>query len=246
MQKKLISVIIPVYNEIERLKNLYVVYHYLKKKKFSYELIVVDDGSSPRNANYLKKINKDIPFKIIRYSENMGKGYAIKQGVLNSKGDFIFFTDIDLSVPIKEIEKFIKLADKNPIIVGSRKKKGSKIILRQSKIREFMGEGFTKMSQLILGIPVSDFTCGFKCFQKKAGKEIFKRASINRWGFDSEIMLIGSRLGYSILEMPVEWSHSAQTKVSFPRDIIISLIELITIKSNDLRGFYLKHEDETS
>ena len=242
-KQKLISIVIPVFNEKERLSNLYEIYRYLQKKRFLYEIMVVDDGSNSESSENLKKINKDIPFKLIRYVRNMGKGYAVKKGILKAKGDYILFTDIDLSVPIKELDKFIKETQLNPVVIGSRQEKGSRIILPQSRIREFMGQTFTWLSQFVLGVAVSDFTCGFKCFQKKAGKEIFRKETINRWGFDSEIMLIAKRLNYEIFELPVQWSHNNQTKVSFPKDIIRSFIELIKIKNNDLKGIYSKRQD---
>ncbi len=243
-KKDSISVIIPVFNELERLDNLRLIHKFLDRKKYDYELIVVDDGGKRENLKYLKKLKKEISFELISYRQNKGKGYAVKQGVLKAKGDYILFTDIDLSVPIKEISKFIKIAKLSPVVIGSRNIKGSKVLVSQSKTREFMGQIFTNLSQFVLDLRVSDFTCGFKCFQKDAGKEIFKRSVINRWGFDSEILLIAKRLNYKITELPVEWSHNKQTKVSFPKDIIRSFAELMRIKNNDLRGHYLKAHDK--
>lgn len=241
-KKNVVSLIIPVFNELERLDNLRLIHKFLERKKYNYELIVVDDGGKRENLKYLKKLQKEIPFELISYRQNKGKGYAVKQGVLKAKGDYILFTDIDLSVPIKELSKFVITAKSNPVVIGSRNIKGSKVLVSQSKIREFMGQIFTNLSQLVLGLKVSDFTCGFKCFQKNAGKEIFKRLVINRWGFDSEVLLIAKRLNYKIMELPVEWSHNKQTKVSFPKDIIRSFAELMRIKNNDLKGYYFNRK----
>lgn len=233
-----LSIVIPLFNESKRIYNLTAVLNYLKTKKFSFEIIVVNDGSTDDSKDRINKLNNKSFFKILSYETNKGKGYAIKKGVLAAKGDFILFTDIDLSTPINELDKFLPLTKSYEVIIGTRKTFGSNVMTRQSPIRETLGKIFTFLSQLILSLEVSDFTCGFKLFSKKASKEIFSRLTINRWGFDSEILFIAYKKGYRIEEVGVSWKNDPLTKVKFPQDAINSLIELFKIRINDLRGLY--------
>lgn len=232
-----LSVIIPVYNETLRINKLYTIVNFLKRQKYSNELILVDDGSNNYSKKMLHKFAKNLKFKIVTYKQNKGKGFAIKTGMLTSLGTYRLFTDIDLSVPIEEINKFIGKRDKR-VIIGSRRIKGSKVITRQPFIRELMGRFFTGLSCRILGIKVTDFTCGFKCFHKDEAIEIFSKSRINRWGFDPEILFIATKLKYRIFEVPVTWRHDPNTKVRFPRDIFLSFYELLKIRLNDFLKFY--------
>jgi len=240
-KKPYLSIIVPIYNESNRLSNIYDIANYLKKLKIKSELIVVDDGSSDRTLEMLNDISKKLKFRIISYGKNRGKGFAIKTGMLSASGKYRLFTDIDLSVPIEEIERFIESAQKNSVVIGSRRKTGSKILKHQPKLRELMGLFFTWLSQKVLRLNVSDFTCGLKCFEKDAAKNIFKRVKINRWGFDAEIIFISHKLGYKILEAPVMWSHDPNTKVKFPQDIFRSLTDLVLIRFNNFIGAYSKN-----
>lgn len=233
-----LSVIVPVYNEVKRLKNIYKISDFLKKLPYKTELIFVDDGSSDNTLNILRKTAKKLNFKVLSYKQNKGKGYAVKAGMLKAQGKYRLFTDIDLSVPIEEMSRFMEFMQKNSVVIGSRRKAGSRILKHQSKMRELMGHFFTWLSQKSLGLKVSDFTCGFKCFEKEAAKNIFQRAIINRWSFDSEILFIAEKLCYKIYEAPVKWFHNPDTKVKFPQDIIRSFFELFTIRINEVRGLY--------
>jgi len=227
-----------VYNETARLANLYKISDFLKKFPYKTELIFVNDGSRDNTLPELKKMAKKLSFKIISYKQNKGKGYAVKTGMLGARGKYRLFTDIDLSVPIEELDNLIKMVEKFPVVIGSRRIKDSKILRHQPWLRESMGRLFTFLSQKILGLNVSDFTCGFKCFEKRAAKDIFTKVRIERWSFDSEIIFIARKLGYEIAELPVRWMHDSRTKVKFPIDVIRSLTELILIRYYNLRGDY--------
>lgn len=229
-KRPFLSVIIPLFNEQTRLDRLWVVYKYLKKKKFKYEVILVNDGSTDKTLDKLKDLAKKYNFKLITYNDNKGKGYAIKTGMLQAKGRYKLFADIDLSTPVDEMEKFLPILSKYDILIGSRKMKGANLEVRQPYLREFLGKGFTFVSQLTLDLDISDFTCGFKFFSEKAAKEIFSRQKVNRWGFDSEILFIAKLIGFKIKEIPVEWSDDPNTKVKFPQDIIKSLMDLYKIR----------------
>jgi|SRR3989344_2392735 len=233
-----LSIVIPVYNEERRVKNLTQIIPYLKKQKYSWEVIVVNDGSTDKTETKLEQLKKKLKFEVISYIENRGKGVAVKSGMLKAVGKYRLFLDIDLSTPINEFDKFLPQIKKYDIVIGSRKMRGSNVVIRQPVIREILGRIFTFLSQKVLGVNISDFTCGFKCFSGKAAEEIFSKQTINGWGFDSEILYIGKSKRKSIKEMAVEWKNDPRTRVKFPNAIIYSLLELIKIKINSYRGLY--------
>lgn len=235
-----ISLIIPVYNESKRLFHVDEINNFLKKQKFSSELIIVNDGSTDNTLEELIKLQDNVNFNLISYHQNYGKGYAVKTGMMKAKGQYQLFTDIDLSTPLTELEKFIPLLPRYDVIIGTRKNPQAKIIIRQPLLRETLGKCFTLLSQFVLGVRVSDFTCGFKCFSAKAAKEIFPYQNIKRWGFDSEILFIAQKRRLKIKEIPVVWKNDISTKVRFPQDLIKSLTELFTIRLYNLYGNYNK------
>lgn len=233
-----LSVIIPVFNEEKRLKNLNKLFVYLKKQKYRWEVIIIDDGSTDKTQKVIKSLKKKLKFNLISHHPNKGKGAAIRAGMLSAVGKYRLFLDIDLSTPIEEYDKLSPYLKKYDIVIGSRKMKGSDIVVRQAKLREILGKLFTLISQKTLRMNISDFTCGFKCFSQKAAEEIFPKQTISRWGFDSEILFIGQKRRLSIKEIPVTWTDDPQTKVRFPQDILNSLKELIKIRVNSYRGLY--------
>lgn len=233
-----LSVIIPVFNEEKRIDNLSQVVSYLRKQKFSWELLVVNDGSTDKTNRKLNLLKDKLGFKIISYSLNQGKGFAIKTGMMSAKGKYRLFLDIDLSTPIEEFDHFHPFLKKFDIIIGSRKMRSSHVLVRQPILREILGKMFTKISQNILQMNISDFTCGFKCFSEKAAGEIFYRQTIHRWSFDPEILYIGKIYKNSIKEIPVSWKDDPRTKVKFPHAILSSLKELLKIRINSHLSLY--------
>ena len=234
-----LSIIVPAYNESKRIHNLDDILRYLGKLKESWELIVVNDGSQDDTLQKLESFKRKSNFKVTSYVTNRGKGYAVKAGMLAASGKFRLFCDIDLSTPIEEIRKFKPFLEKADVVIGTRKLKGAKVILHQSFLREYLGKGFTLLSQLILNTWVSDFTCGFKCFSKAASERIFKKTRIFRWGFDSEVLFLAKKYKLMTIEVPVIWKNDPQTRVRFPRDLINSFGELILIRYYDwVKGFY--------
>lgn len=235
-----LSVIVPVYNESSRLKNIRTIFNYLTNQKYSSELIIVNDGSTDSTLLKLNKIAKQIPLKIISYHKNMGKGFALKKGFLNASGEYQLFMDIDLATPIEEFEKFKPCLGENDIIIATRKHEDAELLRRQSPLRENLGKGYTLLSQIILRVPISDFTCGFKCFSKKAARSIFIRQKIKRWGFDPEVLFIAKNLGFAIKEVPIRWKNDPRTKVKFPNDLINSFLDLAKIRYYHTKGYYDK------
>lgn len=238
MKDPFLSIVIPLYNESKRLHTLPEILEYFHRQSFKSEIILVNDGSDDDTLKKLRGFQLDNNSRIITYKQNRGKGYAIKTGMLASKGSYRLFMDIDLSTPIQEFEKFLAHLQNFHIVIGSRKLKASRLITRQPKLREHLGKAFTFFSQVVLELPLSDFTCGFKCFSKEAAEEIFSRQTIYRWGFDSEILFIGYRKGFSIKEIPVTWKNDINSKVKFPQDIISSANELMKIRINHTLGKY--------
>ncbi|KKU28928.1 MAG: UDP-glucose-undecaprenyl-phosphate glucosyltransferase [Candidatus Amesbacteria bacterium GW2011_GWA2_47_11b] len=240
MFRMLVTIIFPAFNEEKRLKNcLEKTQAYLNTQGFSYEVIVINDGSHDATGQILADFQKRFHLKIINCEKNLGKGAAIKTGVMAARGDFILFSDVDLSVPIETLTKFLeKVKGGFDVVIGSRRVKGVKILTHQSDAREFMGHAFTKISNLVLGTSFADFTCGFKLFNKKAAKKIFALQRIDGWAFDAEVLFLARKLGFKVSQMGIVWSDVKDSKVHFPQDAITSLLGLLEIRLSAWRGYY--------
>jgi dolichyl-phosphate beta-glucosyltransferase len=237
-----LTILIPAYNEARRLPDtLTKIEQYCSSYLDQpYELLVVDDGSFDETSLRVRDLQKQIPSLVLhRYEKNHGKGYALRTGMNLAGGQFILFTDSDLSTPIEELPAFLKrLSDGDAVVIATRKNPEASILQRQSLWRESMGKAFTWLSNTILGLNVSDFTCGFKGFEKVAGKRIFEMQKVNRWAFDSEVLFLAHKLGYRIREVPVHWKNSPESKVRIVRDTISSLLALFLIRWFWLTGKY--------
>jgi len=236
-----LSVIIPCFNEERRFSKGFTHYFsYLKKQKYPWELIFVNDGSKDKTLTLMQSASKkDNRVKIISYKKNHGKGYAIAQGVLTAKGKYILFTDLDHSVPVATIESFYKFFEKGfPAVIGSRRVKGARILVHQYALRELLGRGFTLIVRVLIDWKIKDATCGFKAFENKIAKKIFKKITIYDWAFDAEILFLCKKFNIKIAQAPVNWSNSQGTKVSLRKDILGSLASLMKIRLNDFVGEY--------
>ncbi len=244
-----LSIVIPVYNESKRLdrafKALGAIFDTCDLTLEN--IIFVNDGSTDTSYKKLivhktqieKKLNTNV--SIISYEKNRGKGYAIKTGMLASQSDYTLFFDADISTPLEEFKRFGPfLKIELDVIIGTRKNGKSLVVKAQPLYRRILGKGFTILSNVILNTKVSDFTCGFKIFSRKAKDEIFTKSIIERWGYDAEIMYLAKKLKYSIQEVPVHWSNDERSKVSVLKDITSSLKELFTIHFNSFMGKYSK------
>jgi glycosyltransferase involved in cell wall biosynthesis len=233
-----LSIIIPVYNEEKRIRNLDQVLAFFDQFSFSWEVVVVNDGSRDSTLDQLQNWSMREEIKIVSYGRNRGKGYAIKQGMLAAKGEHRLFMDIDLSTPLEEFHLFFPLLGKYDVIIGTRKGQVGQIIEHQPWLREKLGKGFTWLSRFMLNVQVSDFTCGFKCFNQRAANIIFPRLTIERWGFDAEILYLTKKFGLTVKEVGVRWRNDPHTKVNLKRDVWRSFVDLIQIRYNDLRKIY--------
>lgn len=237
-----LSIVIPVYNEEKRLEDGFEHYwKYLKKQKYGWELILVDDGSQDQTGKLMKNITRGKPnVRMLSYTQNRGKGHAIVYGIERASGRYVLFTDIDHSVPINTIESFFEYFERGyKAIIGSRRVKGSKLPVRQPLIREFLGRGFTFLVNILIYWGISDSTCGFKAFENKIAKKIFSRITIYDWAFDAEIIFICKRHNIKFFQAPVTWSDVKGSRVRLQKDILSSLFGLFKIRVNDLEGKYL-------
>jgi len=230
MDEKLISLIIPVYNEEERIsRTLEKVLDFFQRNNFRYEIVVVDDGSTDNTLAELERFPNDI--NVISYQPNRGKGAAVRKGMLSARGEIRVFSDADLSTPIYEI---IKLIDKinlgADICIGSRALDPSLIKLHQPFYREFMGKTFNKFVKALVMKGIDDTQCGFKAFTAKAAELIFSKAKIDGFSFDVEILYLAKKLGLRIEQVPVEWYNDRRTKVHPIRDSIEMFLELFRIR----------------
>lgn len=230
-----ISIIIPAYNEEKRLASaLDNIISYMAKNYPDYEIIVVDDGSTDNTIKVAEKKN----VRIIKNPKNMGKGYSVKNGMLNAGGDYLLFSDADLSTPIEELGNFLNLIKEHEVIIGSRNLSESNITATQPFYRRALGKIFPLLVSIFVLRGIKDTQCGFKLFKKDAAKKIFTKQTIAGFGFDVEILYLARKYGYSVKELPVSWKNDPHSKVSVIRDSFRMLLDLIRIRINNLRNKY--------
>lgn len=237
-----LSVIIPSCNEEANIAfTLEEVIAYLSSKDLEWELTVVDDGSSDNTYQIVKSYERNNrKIKIFRNEVNKGKGYSVKRGMLASTGKYRLFMDADNSTRIREIDNFLKAAEGEgaDIVIASRRMKGARLKNPQPLHRRFLSFIYRSLSRMFLFISVSDYNCGFKLFSKESAENIFNKLIMDRWSFDTEVILLAKKSGYKIKECPVTWEHKGTSKVRPLRDGIRSFIDLLSIKKNDILGKY--------
>lgn len=229
-----LSVVIPAYNEAVDLdETLRTVTAYLAGQRCAWELIVVDDGSTDATADIIARHAAETPaLRPLRNSPNIGKGASVKRGMLAAAGQFVFFMDADLSVPIDELGGALATlrAGDDDVLIGSRRAAGARIERHQPRLRELLGFGFTGLTRVLLYPAICDFTCGFKGFRREAAAALFRRQQCMDWAFDAEILYLARLSGMRVRQYPVRWSHQKNSRVRFPRDIYRTLISLARIR----------------
>lgn len=249
MKSFLLSVVIPSYNEIGNLRKgtLDKVEAHLTRKKYNFEVIVVDDGSDDGSREFVRDfVRENREFRLLE-NQHMGKAGAVTAGMLKASGDYILFTDMDQATPIEELEKLLSYTDKYDIVIGSR----SSARRGAPWTRRLMARGMMTLRSVLVGIPdIRDTQCGFKLFSKQAARTIFskikeihqgfhsiKNSSVTA-GFDVELLYIGQKLGYKIAEVPVDWLYVETRNVSPLKDSLVGFTELLRIRSNIGKKLY--------
>ena len=239
-----LSIVIPAYNESVRLaKTLPQILEYLDKQLPEAELIVVDDGSSDDTAGTAHQCLQQSGHtltSVISYRSNLGKGRAVRLGLLASRANIALFTDADLSTPITEIPKLVDPIERGEcdLAFGSRALDRSLIGVHQSWRREQGGRVFILAVRLATGLPFWDTQCGFKAFRMKVCRPIIEAATIDRFGFDVELLYVADRAGLRLKEVPVRWDHNEGSKVSLAGDSMKMLGEVGRIRQQARRGIY--------
>jgi dolichyl-phosphate beta-glucosyltransferase len=245
MNDLFLSVVIPAYNEEQRLgSSLERILHYLKPGGQPFELVVVDDGSQDRTSQIAQEFSArgdpEWSLRLFVNDRNRGKGYSVRRGMLEAQGAYALLTDADLSSPIEEISKLEKeVVDGNcDIAFGSRDLKESDVQVRQSWFRENSGKIFNRMVRLSTGLPFADTQCGFKLFKMSSCQDLFRKQTIEGLSFDVEILYMARKRGLALKEVPVVWRHSEGSRVRFAPDAFQMAWDLCKIRWNDVRERY--------
>src|SRR5665213_857810 len=234
------SIVIPAFNEQARIgATLERVMECVQARHWAAEVLVVNDGSSDQTAAIVSAAAQRYPnLRLIENPGNRGKGYSVRNGMLQARGAIAMFTDADLSAPIEEAELlFAAIADGADVAIGSRWLDRTRQTLRQPIYRRLFGRCFNWLTRLIMHLPLADTQCGFKAFRRDVARTIFARQRIERWGFDPEILYIALRLGMRIKEVPVTWGHDDRSRISYLKDGIKMLEDLIQVRFNSLAGY---------
>jgi glycosyltransferase involved in cell wall biosynthesis len=236
-----ISIVIPAYNEGARIENaLERVLGCVNERGWDAEVLVVDDGSTDNTAAIVKRwMASHRQLNLFENPGNRGKGYSVRNGLLQAAGDIVMFTDADLSAPIEEAERlFGAIHAGADVAIGSRWLDKQRQTRHQPLYRRFFGRCYNALTRIVMGLPYKDTQCGFKAFRRGAAKCIFPLQTIERWGFDPEILLIARKLNFKVVEVPVTWGHDERSRISYLRDGSQMLKEMVEIRSNSLRGRY--------
>ncbi|HZQ67814.1 MAG TPA: dolichyl-phosphate beta-glucosyltransferase [Terriglobales bacterium] len=235
------SIVIPAYNEGERIgSTLDRILNYSDDRGWKVEVLVVNDGSRDNTVEIVRECAKNNPcLRLIENPGNRGKGFSVRNGMLNARGKILLFTDADLSSPIQEADKlFSAIRDGADIAIGSRWMNVQLQRRRQPLHRQLFGRAFNLMLRLALGLRFKDTQCGFKAFTASAAKAIFPLQHIERWGFDPEILYLARRFHFKVAEVPVLWSHREGTQIHPLRDGIRMVGEVMRVRWNAMAGRY--------
>ena len=245
-----LSIVVPAYNEEKRIgRSLDAVLSFLASQPYRAEVIVVDDGSSDQTGSQVLEhqsgyVEAGHELRLLTNKPNRGKGYSVKRGLTEATGEIVLFSDADFSSPVTEAPKLIEpIAEgRADVTFGSRALNRELIGVHQPLLRDFGGRIFNLLMQTITGLKFKDTQCGFKAFRREPALPVFKLQSIDRFGFDPEVLYIAKKRGLRLLEVPVVWNHceggELQGKLNYVRDSIRMFTDLIRIRLNDLAGRY--------
>jgi len=242
MPEPLLSIVIPAYNESARIGSTIVsVCRHAQSKPYLTELIVVDDGSRDSSPQLLSDFAARYPLmRVIRNEPNRGKGFSVRRGTLEARGEFVLFTDADLSTPIEEADNLLAALESTgaDAAVGSRAVRRELVGIHQPFFRDYGGRLFNLLVRLFTGLPIGDTQCGFKLFRRATTRRAFALQQVPGFGFDPELLFLIQRLGGKIVEVPVRWNDNPATKVHFLRDSVRMALDLVAVRWRALTGKY--------
>jgi dolichyl-phosphate beta-glucosyltransferase len=233
--RPLLSLVIPAYNEASRLPaTLQRIREHQRSWNFPNEIIIVVEPSADGTLALAKEAAKhNAGLRVLTHHENRGKGFAVRNGMLQARGDCIFFMDADLSTPLEDLDAGLLRMRKDrtiDVLVGNRQHPETRILQRQNPVRETMGKVFNRITQAMTGLKIRDTQCGFKGFRQRAAREIFSRQRLDGFSFDVEVLLLARAMGFSTVEMPVHWTNSPASRVRVLRDSAKMLADLCSVR----------------
>jgi dolichyl-phosphate beta-glucosyltransferase len=232
-----LSLVIPAFDEARRLPPTIEALHaFCEALPFACEIIIVVEKSCDETLDLARELVRHRPaFTVLDNGVQRGKGFAVRTGVLRSRGDFVFYMDADLSVPLREVHAFLAYFDTHPaiaVLIGNRQHAESRIVRRQSFLRRTLGQCFNLVLRRAGFVTIHDTQCGFKAFRRAAALAIFSRQQIDGFAFDVEVVLLAERFGFAIADLPVEWINSPASHVHILRDSLRMLRDTIRARRN--------------
>jgi dolichyl-phosphate beta-glucosyltransferase len=240
------SIVIPAFNESARiLATLEAVVACVRQRGWDAEVLVVNDGSTDGTSRLVLEFARTaLEVRLLENPGNRGKGYSVRSGLLEASGGVVMFTDADMSAPIEEAEQlFAAIGRGADIAIGSRWLERGRQTHRQPLYRQVFGRCFNAVTRSVMGLNFADTQCGFKAFTREAAQTVFPLQTIERWGFDPEILFIALKCGFKVVEVPVSWAHDERTRMSYLNDGVKMLEEIAAIRWNALRGRYSKRTE---
>lgn len=239
MDQPLLSIIIPAYNEEARLpESLAQVAEFVAAQGYGIEVVVVDNNSRDGTSEVASAFAKEHPYVRVLFEPTQGKGAAVRKGMLDGCGEYLFICDADFSMPVEEIGKFMPPAlDGYDVAIASRELSGSRRI-GEPYYRHLMGRVFNFIVRLLAVPKIQDTQCGFKVFRRGVAQDVFRAQTLDGWAFDVEVLHIALRRGYALVEVPVTWYYMPGTRVSPIRDSIRMFLEVWRVRRNGRRGLY--------